>query len=675
MAIPSDFAYYEIYRAIEINGTYSLIGTSTTTNFVDETAELGNTYCYKIVTVDLFGNRSEYSPVSCVFFYIQGPTPEEGSQQTIANPTAILSKDNIVCVYREGDADSLASALRYKEIYSLDDDQLISVPCSNIEILSDYISFQTEVEIPLRSALVSEPVKNRSVYAIILMPYVPGGFRDGSDTISSTSRLARIFHSFVKNEINPLYNRQVFRRYDGLDAFQSLICTRIDGPNLISQAWLDNIEIAKGRLQVGGNFYLDSYSAYSFSGASDYTSQMVDFSNNYVDRLGMTVQRTSQVSLSRDPFFSSVEDDSFFWGWGADRGSLSYFKSTAEIRAFFYNADFIGGITMRDLDANTWPILAIREGYISSAGCMSGDSAAVFLRPVPFMDALFRGATMGEAMIYSQPLLNSPMAVFGDPLSSFVFPIPFSESTLIEPNKAWQDAENCLAESVACIYRKTKVLEELRRYVASGSDEVVQEELIYAFDQLSGEFDDYSWRNDFVNLTGSMINFVVDRNATNFDFAYPNLNQYLTHSGNKMASIVLETLQDPELVSSISPSNIETVGSWNFYANIEHYPGDFRFYHFEMQIAREYEDFERGLILLSKDTFLDVTNWYFEDYNGDFQQFNSNGITSNYENRLVKYVNKDDELLERATFYWFRVRQKDDLQEFSWRYSRILVYL
>jgi len=671
MALPSDFAYYEIYRS-DNNEAFVLVGTSTTNDFNDTSAEIGHTYCYQIVTVDIFGNRSSPSSDTCVFFSTQGATGD--NQQTIANPTAILSKDNIICVYRQDDSESLSLALRYQELHDLDDDQLVSIPCSNIEVLTDYIAFQAEVEDPLRQKITSAPVRNRSVYGIVLMPYVPGGFRDGSDVISTTSRLARIFYPFEKNIQNPIYNRQVFQRFNGYDAIQSLICTRIDGPSIVTSVWFDNIEAAKSRLETTGKFYFDPYASYTYSGASEYTDELIDFKDNYSSRLGLTIQGTSRPPAGRDAFFSQIEDDSFFWGWGADRGSLSYFRTTANTRAFFYNADFDGGLTIRDLDARSWPILAIREGYVAAAGSMSGVDTSSFLRPVPFMDTLFRGASLGEAFVYSQPLLNSSMACFGDLLAVFAFPVPFEESQLIDPVKAWKMMETCYAESVCYLFRKSNIIKDLRDTIVSGSDEVVQEELDYAFDALYSEFDDLSWKNDFVNLTTKFIDFVVDRNATRFDFAYPNFNQYLTATSTKVSDIVLDTLQNETLVSSIVSSNIETEGSWIFEDYLEQNPGDFRFYHIELQVARNYEDFEGIGPILSKDTFSDITNWSFEDYNGDFRPFNGNGITSNYEGRKVRYTSLNTELLERGEFYWFRIRQKDDLQEFAWRYFRRIVF-
>lgn len=684
--LPADFAYYEIHRANNIDMIFYIIGTSITTNFDDLTAVLGNTYCYRVYSVDIYGNKSAPSSDTCVFFSVQGSGGSGGSEgsggsgwdgtnrQTISNPTAVFSKDNIICVYREGDSESLSVANRYKELYDLDDDQLVSVPCSNIEVLQDYITFQSEVEDPLRAKITSNPVSNRSIYGMVLMPYVPGGFRDGPDVISSTSRLSKIFFPFDKNINNAVYNRQVFKRFDGFDALQSLICTRIDGPSIVTTPWLDNIEIARSRFQVEGSFYLDPYSAYTFRGATDYTDDILDFYSNYSSRLGLLLQKTNQPPRGRDAFFSQIEDDSFFWGWGADRGSLTYFKTSSNTRAFFYNADFNGGFNMRDLDSRSWPILAIREGYISSAGNMSGSDASSFLRPVPFMDALFRGASLGEAFIYSQPLLNSHMACFGDILAVFSFPSSFVEAPLINPNKSWKEMETCFAESIICLYRKTNILKELRNRVAGGNDVVVQEDLDYFFDDLYQEFDETSWKNDYINLSNKLTGFVVDRNATAFDFAYPNLNQYLSYTNTKISQIVLDTFQNPVLVSSIVSSNIETVGSWIFDDILEHYYGDFRFYHIELEVAKSLEDFDLIPPLVSKDTFQDVNNWSFEDYNGDFKPFSTNGITSNYEGKKVRYYNNGSDFLQRGEFYWFRIRQKDELQEFPWRYFRKIIF-
>lgn len=686
---PIDFAYYEIWRAESTSEVYSLVGTSTNKQFVDSTAILGNTYCYRVITVDLYGNKSSPSPSTCVFFSNQGPVPNPdpqippgsiitnpggNSQQVIINPTATLSKENVICVYRAGDQESLSCALRYKAIYGLQEDQILGIQCSNIEILPDYISFQEEVEDPIREAIISQPISNRSVYCLILMPYVPGGFRDGQDVISSTSRLSRIFHPFEKHYLNPIYNKQIFNRYDGFDAFAALICTRIDGPEIVVNQWLNNIEQAKSRLQVNGKFYIDPYSAYTFPQASEYTSELVNFSTNYISRLGLTFSKTNQTNPSRDAFFSQVEEDSFFWGWGLDRGSLSYFKPSANTRAFFYNADFDGGFTIRSLDARSWPILAIRSGYIASAGNMSGTDSKSFLRPLPFMDSLYKGASIGEAMIYSQPVLNSNMACFGDPLAYFEFPSTYEEKQLIEAEKAWKQIETCLSQSIVCLFRKSNILKNIRNKIASGRSQKVQTDLVYSFDDIYSEFDETSWKNDYVELSKKTISFAVNRNEFSYDFAYPTLNQYLLFNNKKISSLVLDTLQDSAYTEALDDSVIEQEGSWYLEYPLQHYFGSFRFYHLEMEVAKNLEDFDNNLILF-KDTFNSTDNWSYEDSDDQYKPFSSNGITSNYEGKKIKYTSGLNENLQRGEYYWFRIRQKDELQVFDWNYYRQIIFL
>jgi hypothetical protein len=585
--------------------------------------------------------------------------------------SATFSKDNVLCICRENDADSLAAANRYKSIYDLEDDQIISIPCSNAEILASYSDFVTEVETPILAAIADS---SRIIYCILLMPFVPGGFIDGSDVISSTSRISRINFAYSKNTRNELYNVQVFKRFDESSLEKGLICSRIDGINIVTTSWLNNIETAKKRVNIAGTFFFDPYSGYNYSGTSEYTTELVEFVNGYISRLGLTIVKTAAPPAGRDVFIPKVADDAFFWGWGADRGSLTYFGSTVNTRAFFYNADFDGGYTIRDIDARTWPILAVRQGYVATAGSMSGSNANAFLRPYPFMDALFRGATMGEAFLYAQPFLDSSIACFGDPLATFSFPVPFIQNDLIQADKAWQQMTDCLSQSVVYLQRKTNVLYEMRNHILSGNDESVQLDLDYAMDDLYKEFDEVSWRNDYVNVVNKLVNFAVDRNATSLSYFYPNLNQYLSTTGNKITKILLDTLQNEVLADSISLNNIEVEGSWAFEDTLQHNPGSFRFYHIELEVAKNLQDFEENNIILSKDTFSDVDNWYFEDLDGNFQPFNANGLTSNFEGRKFRYVNSDTEVLERAEFYWFRVRQKDDLENFEWRYFKQIIY-
>lgn len=661
----SNIDHYDIYRATgSIDGRYLYIGSSTSESFIDTEVIYSFYYYYFVVAVDSDGNLSIKSDISGIYF----------SQPLDTDLVNIFTKENLICIYRENDADSLAYAQRYKTLRGLDDTQLVPIPCSNIEILDSYTTFLNEVEIPILNALSSDELSNRIIYGIVLMPFVPGGFLNDGDKISSTSRLSRIYKTFNKKTGNNLFDRKIFKRYDGFDLSNSLICTRIDAPSLIINDWFTNIENSVNYSGVQGSFYIDPFSAYTQTGSSEYTTDLSDFSENYIAKIGLPVIRTTKPLAVKDALFPNVTDDSFVWGWGADRGSTSFFRISSNTRAFFYNADFDGASTVRDIDYTGWPILAIRQGYLSSAGSLSNLGIDSFLRPRPFVDALFRGATLGEAFLFSQPKLETSIVCLGDPLMTFFFSSSPKTTTLISPDISWANMKECLSESISYLYRKTNILKDLRNMIASGNNDVVQETLDYVFDDLYKQFDETSWKTDYANVTAKLINFVVDRNASTYDFAYPNFNQYLTETGNKISQLALSTLQDDELTNSLLTTNIDSQGSWVFEAVLEHYSDAFVFYHIELQIAKNLEDFDNSVPLLSKDTLSSNINWYIQDSDGNFKAIDNSGITSNYEGKDIKYISKDDEALQTGDFYWFRIRQKDDSQNYEWKYFRRIIF-
>ena len=96
------------------------------------------------------------------------------------------------------------------------------------EILSSEAVFNTQLLNPINNAITnSAELANRTIWGIVLGYNIPGGFRSGSDIISSTSRISRYSSSFSKKIKNKLYNRSVFQRFDSSDAERAVICSRI----------------------------------------------------------------------------------------------------------------------------------------------------------------------------------------------------------------------------------------------------------------------------------------------------------------------------------------------------------------------------------------------------------------------------------------------------------------
>lgn len=505
---------------------------------------------------------------------------------------ASISKNNVICVYRENDQDSYDYALQYQSLHQLDSEQLVAIPCTNTHILANYSDFLDQVETPIYDAITND-LANRTIYAVVLMPFVPGGFTDGTDIISSTSRISRLYQTLTKDTQNIYFNRQIFKRFDEIDAQNYLICTRIDGVNITVDRWFNNLQNFKASLAVEGNIYIDAYSSYTYSGAKNYEAEIVAFGNELAPKLNLTIQKTAVYDAAVDPVFPSIRNDSIFWGYGAERGARGFFKTTPFSRIFFYNADFDGALDIRSTSSRSWPAVALSQGYMATAGCLSASDASRFLRPKPFFDCLFRGATLGEAFLFSQPFLDSTMVCFGDPLQVFQFRDREIADGLLPIVEAWQNMQEDFGKTAALLYRKGQIAEFLREYVALGTDEKVITDLMYKCDAIYNAFANDRWKYDLQPLFKYFSNYATQLNKQKPTILYEDLNTFLENAkletqniSPKIADILLQIKNDSFFVASINQSNIYPVGSWVFEAELEHYFGEYRFYNFELEVAQ-----------------------------------------------------------------------------------------
>ena len=70
----ADASQYEVYRATTKNGTYTLLGTTTATNYTDNKAGSGYTYFYKVKALAANGAESDYSAVVAGICHCAKPT-------------------------------------------------------------------------------------------------------------------------------------------------------------------------------------------------------------------------------------------------------------------------------------------------------------------------------------------------------------------------------------------------------------------------------------------------------------------------------------------------------------------------------------------------------------------------------------------------------------------------
>lgn len=586
-----------------------------------------------------------------------------------------INNSNTIFVYNENDPDSLDIALQYQNIHDLDISHLIPVNCSSNEILADYATFQSEVENPILSAISSLV----NIYVIVLGYNVPGGFYDGADIISSTSRLSRINHTYSKEEKNPLFDRRVFKRYneqddstDRLDSDIALICSRIDGPNKkFVEELLFKSKCAYNTNEINGRFYIDPYSDLTGTLADQYQNKLTTFQSGVLPTLGLDICATFFIDPYTDSLHHQLVEDSFYWGWFTDRGSSGFFRSTDTTRLFFYNADYDGAESIRYVSADRWPQLALGNGYVSTAGAMSNPGIDGFLSPDPFFIALREQSILGEAMLFSMPYFNWTISFFGDPLLQIVFPGTYQENLLENRDIASFTNRELLneilledfARLVAYGQYRDNRKEDIRYTIAFSTDIPIEVDILVLSNNLFARSDLY---DNQINALSDKINlYLIERVLKDVKVEQSlqlsemdTIEDYLSYFSLKISAILSSYLD-------VSDSSLfYTEGSWTVELPIREESSEYEDYHFELEVSSD-EDF--STTIFSVDSEVDQTNWTYEENENSYSGIPIEGVGVNFANRKIRYKSKSSQLLTTAEIYYFRLRQKSSLGTYTWR--------
>jgi len=599
-----------------------------------------------------------------------------------------ITKDNFIIVYELGNLDSADFAAYYAGKHGMStsstnpsinngtigginwevNGQLLGIQFTDSsEILISEDVFNTQLLDPINDAIInSEEFNNLTIWGIVLGYSVPGGFYSGEDIISVTSRLSRLNFDFSKKKQNKLYNRSVFKRFDAVDATYSLICSRIDAPNILAaKSYLDNAEKLNNQLFANGTFYIDKYSDRATFGTDEYQELLSDFNDNYLPDLNLNIWAT----IFQDPYIDSiipfVENDSFIWSWFTDRAHSSFFRYSNALRVFFYNADYDGGYTIRDENGNRWPYLSLSAGYVATAGAMSDPTIPGFLNPIPFFNTLLRGGTIGEAFLFSVPHVDWTISLFGDPLTYCSFPASTTISeTLINEHETWNIMSKDLAKASAHFYKKDSELKEVVMEIvdidtldpSSGATDAAVT-LLYPANDLWGINKTECWQSQIKPLVDTFFDFPRLRYYyQTSDTLAPNINDYLTDQGFKVSRLLAEVSGG----AIIEDDNLLDEGWWQFeFIITDDDPDNYVNYHFLMDVS---SDINFSNILISKNSY-SIRNWTYEKEKDNFINITFNGVTSSYIGRKVRYESRQDplisldEYLTRGETYYFRITQ------------------
>jgi len=497
-----------------------------------------------------------------------------------------ITKNNFIIVYRLGDLDSTDFAAYYADKHDMDvttDDpssnsgslsgvdwivsgQTVGIQCSNVEILGSEDLFNTQVLNPIKYALENAPeLTNRNIWGIVLGYNVPGGFIDGSDIISSTARISRIYQAYGKKGKNKLYNRSIYKRFDSDDADTALICSRLDAPNIQQvKEYIDNAESLNKQVFANGTFYIDPYSDRAGSLADDYEDVILDFKNNLLSDLNLDIWSTTFMDPYIDVAIPYVNQDSFVWSWFTDRAYNTFFQNSNAIRVFFYNADYDGAYEVRNESSHRWVYLSMSNEYVCSAGAMSNPTIEGFLNPNPFFRSLLRGGTIGESYLFSLPFFDWTVGLFGDPLTYCSFPsAEVKDEDIIEEHECWNKMSKSLAKATAHFHRKGEELNEsLLKIVDLQSENYKAEvDLLYSANDLFVGNDTDIRKSQLKSLVDSLFDYPRKQYIYYGTPESPfDINSYLTQKGFKVSELLTEISSE----AIIDPSNVLDEGWWQF---------------------------------------------------------------------------------------------------------------
>jgi hypothetical protein len=355
-----------------------------------------------------------------------GPAPVEPTSEHADDPARWL------VVYNTADADSVAWAAWYRAARGVPYANLLGLAAPVAEEVSEpaFVAWRQAI-----SNYLSLNGLNTRVMGILCGPGIPGTYEDaGGVSESVAGQLHRIDcgAGVVANGLARGVDDATMERPTVSNLLGNLLTARIDGSDLASArlpveramtfevSGFDGAGVGAGS---DAKIWLDPYGA---DGVSDEAEgdRMLAWSSSGAG--GLTrLERVLPTAPTggEDPSHGTIEEDGFFWGWGAAAPDARFFGSSSGRRLFCGVLWYANGTcgSLRG-GASGWASAALGAGYAAVGVSTRARSASSAPHVAGFFGALRRGWTLGEAWFVSCPELRSGLTLVGDPLARFALP-------------------------------------------------------------------------------------------------------------------------------------------------------------------------------------------------------------------------------------------------------------
>ena len=403
--------------------------------------------------------------------------------------------------------------------------------------------------------------------------------------------------------------------------------------------------------KITGTIILDPYGLKITDEEIEYQQQILDFISRDLSLLGSTSSTTVDIDDPyKDPTILNLIDDSFYWGWYQETASPQMFSDSRTKRVFLYNADDNGASDITDAPDEEGPwlnlsLLASNPGYASSAGAVDSPGVDGYLFPRPFFDALHKGASLGEAFLFSTQYINWKMILVGDPLITVNFPLAYSALT------------PCLSIKETC-YQTIRAIESYLKKMAR-LNRIINESLQYFLDNPDFDlqnifYSNINWKDTMADISVSEknVDLLVKAFVDYFELSISGtLSESLDEWGIKVSSRFQNAIAR-NTSKTIDNSLVYEDGWWETTFVYNHSALTYENINFVIEVARDSLFIDIIYTISTEDS---VEGWLYEKEICEFFPMPETGFPSNYSSRRVRFISPEEYYLTSTEKYFYRV--------------------
>jgi hypothetical protein len=328
---------------------------------------------------------------------------------------------NVLIAYNDGDvaSEEIATSYAYAKSIPLSNRMSVSTDTDvSFNTLNEYL---TDLETPVRNRIIALRNAGMPIASVVLSFRIPPIVIDTTNKATSSLLSSCLLATRTSGTANPFY---LDMDEEEIAAGESDILSvmHLDASTLaVASNRVNQMVSASATTNLDGYVYIDPNDRYILTSES---RQWLDALQRSTQTCPFqTVIANTELSEASSAF-SRIVDGSIVFSSGVEYAGTGYFKDTSRTKAFFFNADLNGFSNPRDASSQKPAIRAVEDGYAVVAG-MTGNPSAIddtlqYPDPRSIIYCASKGIPMGCALIWSQRAIGEHLAVYGDPLASFV---------------------------------------------------------------------------------------------------------------------------------------------------------------------------------------------------------------------------------------------------------------